>query len=149
LLKEKNKTMKLFKTFLLLQFLELACIKSRINQNEKCPSFFNNLSKKHIYTYVDTMPEYVGGNIAFINFIGKNLTFQNQNNFQASFQIEFIIESQGKLTMAKINNKNEGKQTAIEKAIIDIIKNSPNWKPGRCNGKNVTVKMMFPLKLSL
>jgi len=104
------------------------------------------LLKKNIYTLVDKMPEYSGGNVALQRYIVENFVYPQQDYFQASFQVEFIIENDGAPINVRIRNKQEKELTEAEKEIISVIRKMPKWQPGECKGKVIPVRMFLPIK---
>jgi hypothetical protein len=115
--------------------------------NDTCQSEYDTLAKKKVYTYVDRMPEYPGGNIEILKFITSNFKYPEQDDFQGSFQIEFVIDIDGKLIAARIKDKQSASLTKAEVQLLKVINKLPKWQAGKCFGKNVPVKMILPLRV--
>jgi protein TonB len=113
---------------------------------EDCNSIYDTLTRKYVYTYVDKMPEYAGGNSAVLKFLVENFKYPKQEEFHASFQIEFVIDSDGKLIGQRIKNKTTSNLTSAEKELLKVLDKMPKWQPGECHGKKVPVQTFFPLK---
>lgn len=141
--------MNLLRIIIFLNLISLNCVNRKVGINKSCPSFYDILSNRTIYTFVDKMPEYEGGNVEFVSYLTRHLVIPNQSFIQASFQIEFVIDSNGQLIMAKFLNKENSELTDLEKAIINVLNNSPSWQSGKCNGRNVPVKLFFPITLNI
>ena len=53
----------------------------------------------------------------------------------------FVVEKDGSLSDIKVYGKTDSRKSA---EIIRILKSSPNWKPGKQNGKLVRVRYAIP-----
>jgi periplasmic protein TonB len=114
------------------------------NSIEKCVSKFDSIYNRTIYTVVDTMPEFPGGNDSLIKFIENNLTWPNDGaDFQGTVYISFIVESDGSLTNKTIL---KGICEHADKEALRLINIMPKWIAGKCKGKTVPVKYVIPLK---
>lgn len=60
--------------------------------------------------------------------------------------MNFVIDKDGNLIGARINNKKENEYTDQERQIVEIVKSSPKWKAGICSGKKVNVLMQIRLR---
>ena len=114
--------------------------------NDGCTTLYDTLSNQTVHVHVDRMPEYPGGNQALMKYFLENFRYPEQESFQASFIVEFVIDADGKLIAPRIKGKAESDLTEAEKEVIKVLMNAPKWKSGTCNGKNVPVKMFLPLK---
>lgn len=139
--------MYLLRLFIVIQILSSCGSSSVTYNNANCQAIYDTLVKKQVYTFVDQMPEYPGGNAALIRFLLDNFKYPGQDTFQASFQLEFVIDNDGKLIGSRIRNKNETELSEAEKEILKVIDTTPKWQAGKCDGKYVPVKMSLPLKL--
>ncbi len=79
-------------------------------------------------------------------FIIANFHYPKQEVFQASFQVQFVIDVNGKMVSLGIQNKQPRNYTNAEKELVRVFAMMPKWKPGECDGKKVPVKVMFPLR---
>ena len=114
---------------------------------EDCVLKYDTLSNQNVYVYVDKMPEYHGGDKALLHFFTENFKYPKQEQFQATFLIEFIIDKEGKLVAPRIKGKITSELSEVEKEVLRVMNRTPKWNAGSCNGKKVPVKMFLPLKL--
>ena len=144
---KNNIIMKILAFFVAIELL-LSCgiSEKALAQNSSCKSQYDTLTKKEVYPFVDQMPVYPGGYLAVIKFFSENYIYPEQDRFQASFQLEFVIDSNGKLIGARIKNKSQTELTSAESEAIRVLKLMPSWEPGKCAGINVPVKMFLPLR---
>ncbi len=112
----------------------------------KCFSEYDVITKKQVYTYVDIKPQYGKGLSSVGQYIVKELVYPDQERFQATFLIEFVINNDGELISPRIKNKQFHQLTKVEKEILMILNDMPKWKPGICDKKAVPVKVTLPLK---
>jgi hypothetical protein len=108
-----------------------------------------NTSEEPVYTVVDEMPKFPGGDVELMKYFQKNIDYTNFSTPQenmSSIYIQFIINSKGKASKAKLIKPYN---TENEKKIIELINKMPQWKPGKLNGKPVSVLFFLPLKVHL
>ena len=106
-------------------------------------SFGQHETQDSVYTTVDQMPEYPGGQGSLLKYITKNLRYPIEDgNIQGKVIINFVIDRNGKTRDIKVVRP-VGPQ--FEKGVIELIKKMPQWKPGKLKGKPVNVKYVLPL----
>lgn len=105
--------------------------------------------KIYLYSKRKVSPEYVGGEDALGRFLQKNIRYPSQarkNNIQALVYIGFVVEKDGTLTNAEVQNiVNE--ELAAE--ALRVLKLSPRWKPGKYFGAEARVQFTLPINFSL
>jgi hypothetical protein len=111
---------------------------------------FNKVEDTVIYldTKLDIKPEFPGGIETFnahVNiFLKKSINKKDSTVFMI-----FIVEKNGELSNIKIIrgiDSQADEQTDME--IIEIVKNSPKWKPGEKEGQKVRCVMPFILTIN-
>ncbi len=134
--------------FLIIVFI--SCNTSSVLKTQDATEYviYDSLTHQKVYSVVDEMPVYPGGEEAlFMDFI-KNFKYpESQKEFQSKIVMEYIVDEQGKVTGQRIRNKNPEEITAAEKEALRVLGLLQQWTPGRLNGKNVSVLMGFPLHL--
>lgn len=145
---QRNDNMKSLKLHLPL-YLLFACSSGSKSTYTKvdCVFEYDTLSNQNVYVYVDKMPEYQGGDRAFLHFFAENFKYPKQEQFQATFLVEFIIDEEGNLLAPRIKDKIRSDLSEVEKEILKVMEKTPKWNAGRCNDKKVPVKMFLPLTL--
>ena len=102
-----------------------------------------------VYNYVETMPEFPGGDIEFKNFIRKNVKYPEyarDANIQGKVFASFIITKTGEVADIKIVR---GLGYGLDEEVIRVLKRMPTWKPGTQNGLAVNVKFQLPVSFKL
>jgi protein TonB len=112
-----------------------------------CKQVYDKLTQQNVYTFADEMPTYPGGAVAIMKFFMDNFIYPNsQEGFQASFQLEFIIDQNGHINGSRIRNKDFSELTEFDKEALRVLSKMPKWKPGTCKNKIISVKMYLPIK---
>ncbi len=85
---------------------------------------------------------------AFLDFLIDNFApLVDSNNLELSFNLVFIIDEKGKLIGERILNKTNNDLTNVENQILSVLRNSPQWKPGKCKINFVPVLIYLPLMM--
>ena len=112
-----------------------------------CIAKFDSILKVDVYSVADEEPEYNGGTIALLSFFNKNFCYpKDQEEFQGSIYISFIIEADGKPSNIDIYKYDGAGLSPVDKEAIRVFSCMPYWKPGQCEGKNIAMKMVFPIR---
>lgn len=120
--------------------------KSTVNQVD-CRSIHDTITNQDVYVFVEDMPEYPGGMQKVLRFFTENFEYPQQDVFQGSFQVGFIVDTMGNVVNARIKGKDMAELTLVEKEILRVIENMPKWSPGKCKGEVVSVLIYMPIKL--
>ena len=99
---------------------------------------------------VEQMPEFPGGGEgALIAYIAKNTKYPamaRENNIEGTVFISFVVEKDGSVSDVKILRGIGG---GCDEEAKRVIKNLPNFTPGRQNGRPVRVQFNVPVKFKL
>jgi len=97
---------------------------------------------------VEQPPTFQGGDLNnFYVYILKTLVVPSELSESAisgKIITTFTINTQGKITDLQLIR---GIDTRLDSAVLDVIRKSPDWKPGKQSGKPVNVKMTMPIRL--
>lgn len=110
------------------------------------------LSGEHVYDKLERMPEFPGGEQALLHYLAEQTSVYASSHEQEYLCVRVIVEKDGEVTHPYfILDRNPlGKNPFFRKAVLEIIKKMPKWKPGLRNGKAVrsyyTIPIMFKLK---
>ncbi len=100
-----------------------------------------------IFSIADQMPEYPGGNDSMIKFINANFLsgkISDQSNpITTKIYVQFIVTKDGNIINPKII---KGITPELDKEAIRVVKMMPKWKPGKQNGKAVSVSYNISLQ---
>jgi len=137
--------------YLILVLLLTSCSSYRNtikSQENKCVRHYDRSFGNYVYDFVslDEVPEYPGGTHAFTSFIVGNLKYPTENeqpDLQGSVYLAMIIDTKGNPRNLEIYGKSIEKYSALDKEALRSAKLMPKWKPGKCNGKKVPVKLFY------
>ena len=106
----------------------------------------DSLNNITIFTVVEEMPEFPGGQDSLMKFLLNNLKWPNEADCMGSVYISFIVEADGTLSHKGILR---GICDPFDKEALRVINLIPQWKPGKQNGIAVPVKFVMPIKFAL
>ena len=98
---------------------------------------------------VEQNPEYRGGYDAMLKFIKENIHYPDEakkSGVQGTVFVQYVITRTGKITNIKIL-RSIG--SGCDEEAIRIVKEMPDWIPGKNNGKAVPVMFQIPIKFQL
>jgi periplasmic protein TonB len=102
-----------------------------------------------VYTKVDQMPEFPGGQVAMVKYISKNLKYpelSKKNRISGKVLVSFIIDKTGKVTNAKVA---KGISADCDSEALRVVQNMPVWTPGYKGGQPVAVHFALPINFEL
>ena len=102
-----------------------------------------------VFTVVEQMPEYPGGEGALFKFIKKNITYPDSarnNDIQGRVVVGFVVNEDGSLSDVSIK---KGISRDLDEEAVRVIKLLPNFKPGKQQGKPVKVAYVLPIAFKL
>ncbi len=111
-----------------------------------CKPIRDTTFNQEYYLYADSMPEYPGGQNEMLNYIASNFKYPEEIDVYGKVIVEFIIDQDGKMVNLKIK---KGLQEDFDNEFLRVMKTMPDWKPGKCKGKSVNVKIFVPMNFKL
>jgi protein TonB len=102
-----------------------------------------------IFTIVDNMPVFPGGEQEMMNFLKKNMKYPSlarENEIQGKVYVTFLIDAEGKVKDAKIVR---GLGGGLDEEALRVVRSMPTWKPGSQNGRQVRVQFTIPINFNL
>ncbi len=101
-----------------------------------------------IYTSVEEMPSFPGGEASRLKFLQGNTIFPQsakEKGISGTVYVSFLVESTGKISDIKVL---KGIGSGCDEEAIRVVRKMPNWIPGKQAGKPVGVKFTMPIKFS-
>nr|HPN22420.1 M56 family metallopeptidase [Tenuifilaceae bacterium] len=103
-------------------------------------------SKRDYFVVVEEMPKFNNGGLGKArDYIAQNIKYPT-NGIEGKVYVNFVVESNGKVSNVKII---KSINPDIDKEVVRVIENMPNWTPGKQKGKNVPVQFTIPVVFSL
>lgn len=105
--------------------------------------------KKIIFTVVEVMPEYPGGEKEMMKFLAENIkypTVAKENGISGKVYVTFIVDKNGLIDNITVLRGIGG---GCDEEAMRVIKMMPKWKPGTQRGQAVRVQYNVPIKFTL
>ena len=102
-----------------------------------------------IYTIVDEMPQFPGGDSAMVAYIIHNVHYpqaEKEQGIQGKVFVGFVVEKDGSISNVGIK-RGIGEECDAE--AVRVVKNMPAWIPGKRNGATVRVSSMLPINYKI
>ncbi len=102
-----------------------------------------------VFTVVEEMPQFPGGNEALIDYLVKNVVYPKEakdNNISGRVFVSFVVEKDGSIGDVKILRGIGG---GCDEESVRVVSSMPKWIPGKQNGKPVRVAYNLPIKYAL
>ncbi len=122
---------------------------SEVNEIEIVEEFIEEEWESEVFTIVEKMPEFKGGQDKLFQFLGKNMKYPadaKAMNISGTVYVNFIIGANGKVQNAKVLR---GVHPSLNREAIRAVESMPNWSPGMQRGKAVSVSYNLPIKFRL
>ncbi|MCD4696695.1 MAG: energy transducer TonB [Bacteroidales bacterium] len=102
-----------------------------------------------IFTVVESMPAYPGGDAARMKYLYDNIEYPQmarESGIQGRVFVTFVVERDGHITDVRVLRGIGG---GCDEEAIRVIKNMPDWVPGKQRGKPVRVQFNMPILFKL
>ena len=102
-----------------------------------------------IFTVVEKMPQYPGGQDKLYKFISKNVIYPEtarENGIDGIVYVQFVVEKDGSVSNIKVIRGIGG---GCDEEAVRVTKLIRNWNPGTQRGKAVRTKMVLPFSFKL
>lgn len=104
---------------------------------------------KPVFTIVEEMPSFPGGDAERNKFLAENIQYPQQateNGIQGTVYVSFVVDSKGNVTDVKVLRGIGG---GCDEEAVRVVKMMPQWHPGKQNGKQVRVLFNMPIYFKL
>ena len=110
----------------------------------------DNVDTTKIYTVIDQMPLFPGGDDELLNFITKNkrhpIVSCYENSISGKVICQFVVEKDGSISDISIIRSLD---PTCDKEAMRVLKLLPKFIPGKQNGQAVRVYYTIPIVFSL
>ena len=107
------------------------------------------VEENKVFTAVEQMPQFPGGDAELMKYISKNLKYPPvamENNIQGRVVVQFVVTKTGKIGEVKVAR---GKDPDLDKEAVRVVKSLPDFIPGKMNGQTVNVWYTLPITFKL
>ncbi len=105
--------------------------------------------EEKVFTAVEQMPQFPGGDGELLKHIQKNLKYPPvamENNIHGRVVVQFVVTKTGKVGEVKVVR---GKDPDLDKEAVRVVKTLPDFIPGKMNGQAVAVWYTLPITFKL
>lgn len=102
-----------------------------------------------IYTAVEQMPKFPGGDVALLRYISSHVKYPAEaakKRVQGHVIVKFVVERDGSISNVSVLRSVD---PSLDREAIRLIKSMPKWHPGKQNGTTVRVKYQVPVSFRL
>jgi protein TonB len=107
------------------------------------------VEEEKVFTVVEEMPTFPGGEEQLFKYLRNNIKFPavaRENGIQGRVFVTFVVDKDGKVKDAKILRGIGG---GCDEEALRVIRNMPDWKAGKQNGRAVSVQYNLPVNFTL
>ncbi len=103
-----------------------------------------------VFQFVEQMPQFPGGQDALMKYLSSHIRYPKEardNGLQGTVVVQFIVQKDGTITHVKTVGK--PKNGSLEKEAMRVVKQMPQWIPGKQNNRYVKVQFSLPIRFQL
>ena len=111
----------------------------------KAPEPPKHEEETKIFTVVEQMPLFPGGDAALMAYLRDNIhypTVAAENGVQGRVVVGFVVERDGSITDVNVLRSVD---PSLDREAMRVVKGMPRWTPGKQNGSAVRVKYQVPV----
>lgn len=106
--------------------------------------------RDHVFTGVEIPPSFPGGEEALARYLGSHLRYPqlaSETGVSGVVFVQFVVDYEGNVKDVKPVGARKG--AGLEEEASRVIKAMPKWKPGKQNGRAVSVLYNIPVNFRL
>ena len=106
-------------------------------------------ARNQIFTVVEVMPEFPGGQGALLKFLATNVRYPEsavKNGIEGRVSCSFVAGKDGAISEAEVIR---GVSPELNEEALRVINSMPVWSPGKQRGEAVNVKYTVPVTFRL
>ena len=119
--------------------IDIADVKQQVTQDVE----------EKVYTVIEQMPQFPGGEAELLGYIGKNLKYPviaQENGIQGKVIVRFVVTKNGSVDKVEVVRQLD---PACDREAMRVIRSLPKFIPGKQNGVNVSVWYTLPITFKL
>ena len=108
-----------------------------------------NDSQSKIYSSVEQMPQFPGGEAALMKYLMTHIQYPvnaAKNNVQGRVIVQFVVEKTGEIGEVKVARSVDEE---LDAEAVRVVKELPKFTPGRQKGEPVRVWYTLPISFKL
>lgn len=107
------------------------------------------VEEEQIFTIVEEMPSFPGGEAALMKYLGKNIKYPaiaKDAGIQGTVYVTFVVNEEGAVKDVQVLRSIGG---GCDEEAIRVVESMPKWTPGKQRGKSVKVQYNLPIRFTL
>lgn len=97
--------------------------------------------KDILYTRAETMPQFPGGQKEFVSYLKQKTVGEDGVNTHGTATASFVVERDGNISEVKVIDGTG----SMDERLVNAVRNSPPWTPGKEDGLPVRVRVQVPV----
>jgi protein TonB len=117
--------------------------------NDETGIILEEAEEEEIYSVVEVPPSYTGGEEKLMEYLTTNISYPDkakEKMIEGIVYISFIVNEDGSISDVKVLKSLE---SSCDKEALRVVKNMPNWIPGKMKNKKVPVQYNLPIKFKI
>ncbi len=105
--------------------------------------------EEQIFTIVEDMPSFPGGEAALLKYLGNNIKYPalaKDAGIQGTVFVTFVVDEEGNVKDVRVLRSIGG---GCDEEAIRVVESMPKWTPGKQRGKPVKVQYNLPIRFTL
>ncbi len=119
-----------------------------VDDNYRCSPKVDTVDGLPVYTAVESMPSFPGGDRARIQFMNDHFNMKKKEKMEyigARIYTTFVIDTSGNVTnVCLLKRQSPVTLNPAERESLRVLLIMPRWKPGIHEGKKVPVRLNIP-----
>jgi len=108
------------------------------------------IDTSEVYYVTEIMAKYKDGMFDIMRFVQANFIYpKSQETLQTKATVKFVVNRQGYVRDAIINNKAKDQYTLFDKEMLRVINTMPQWTPAKQEGVIVKQQIILPIQLEI
>ncbi len=116
---------------------------------EFIPEAKEEVEEEKIFTIVEQMPSFPGGESAMMKYLANNIKYPpiaKDAGIEGTVYVTFVVDENGNVRDVKVLRSIGG---GTDEEAIRVVENMPKWSPGKQRGKAVKVQYNLPIRFTL
>lgn len=116
---------------------------------EFIPEVKEEVEEEKIFTIVEQMPSFPGGESAMMKYLANNIKYPpiaKDAGIEGTVYVTFVVDENGNVKDVKVLRSIGG---GTDEEAIRVVQNMPKWSPGKQRGKPVKVQYNLPIRFTL
>src|SRR5690554_1807638 len=116
---------------------------------EYIPEVVEEVEEEPIFTIVEEMPSFPGGEAAMIKYLAQNTRYPpmaKEAGIEGTVYVTFVVNENGEVSDVRVLRSIGG---GTDEEAIRVVQNMPRWTPGKQRGKPVRVQYNLPIRFTL